>query len=445
VRGRINGGSILDSSPPITYISFYGGDSLNFTKRLQIAFSQKSFDDYIKAWMVGEESRLPDGPVDADRAMTYTAVFACVRVLSETLASLPIKLYKRLPNGDKQDLSSETTYDMLHSKPNDEMTPFAFKECMMTNLNLGGNAYAQKLRNKSGEIVQLYPIIPARVRLERNKEAPYNLIYYVRQNGGTEKPLTRSDILHIPGLSIDGINGLTPIGYAAKAVKLGLQYENFGYKFFKNGARPSGYIELPNELSDQAFEHMKKEFNEKFSGEDNAGKTPIFEGGAKYTQLTVNQADAQYLESRKFQTEEIARIYRVPLHLIQNLDGATFSNIEQQSLEFVIYTMLPWAKRWEEALNVQVLTDEQRKAGWFYEFSMDALLRGDIVSRYSAYATARQWGWLNVNDILRMENRNGIGAIGNKYLEPMNMVSMTPESAKSIALEIYNLLNKGGQ
>jgi HK97 family phage portal protein len=416
---------------------------MKLKERFKIAFSQNNFDDYLKAWMRGDEATLPDAPVDADSAMTYTAVFACVRVLSETLASLPVKLYKRLPNGDKEDLSSETAYDMLHNKPNDEMTPFAFKECMMINLNLGGNAFAQKLYNKSGEIVQLYPIIPQRVRMERSKDVPYNLIYHVKQNDGTEKPLTRAEILHIPGLSIDGINGLTPIGYAAKAVKLGLQYENFGYRFFKNGARPSGYLSVPGELSQPSYDRMTNDFNKNFSGEENIGKTPIFEGGTKYEQLTINQADAQYLESRKFQTEEIARIYRVPLHLIQNLDKATLSNIEQQSLEFVIYTMLPWAKRWEEALNVQILTDEQRKAGWFYEFSMDSLLRGDIANRYAAYATGRQWGWLSANDILRMENRNTIGDAGGAYLTPMNMVSTTPESAKSIALEIYNLLSKG--
>ncbi|MCK9575665.1 MAG: phage portal protein [Clostridia bacterium] len=416
---------------------------MKISDRFKIAFSQKNFDNYLKAWMRGDDSTLPEGPVDADTAMTYTAVFACVRVLSETLASLPIKLYQRQPNGDKRDLPSETLYDMMHNKPNDEMTPFAFKECMMTNLNLGGNAYAQKLYNAAGEIVQLYPIIPDKVRMERNKEAPYNLIYHVKQNDGTDKPLTRNEILHIPGLSIDGINGLTPIGYAAKAVKLGLQYENFGYKFFKNGARPSGYMSVPGELSPTSYDRLKNDFDKNFSGEQNVGKTPIFEGGTEYKQLTINQADAQYLESRKFQTEEIARIYRVPLHLIQNLDKATFSNIEQQSLEFVIYTMLPWAKRWEEALNTQILTDKQRKAGWFFEFSMDALLRGDITSRYAAYAIGRQWGWLSVNDILRMENKNTIGDAGKAYLTPMNMVSMTPESAKSIALEIYNLLNKG--
>ena len=178
------------------------------------------------------------------------------------------------------------------------------------------------------------------------------------------------------------------------------------------------------ELSPTSYERLKKDFDENFSGEQNVGKTPIFEGGTEYKQLTINQADAQYLESRKFQTEEIARIYRVPLHLIQNLDKATFSNIEQQSLEFVIYTMLPWAKRWEEALNTQILTDKQRKAGWFFEFSMDSLLRGDIASRYSAYAIGRQWGWLSVNDILRMENKNTVGAQGDTFLQPLNYTSL---------------------
>lgn len=414
-----------------------------FGTRLKVAFSKKSFSDYISAFLRGDDITSSNDSLDEDKAMTYTAVFACVRVLSETLASMPIKLYQRDKEGNKNPLTGEIAYSIMHDKPNGEMTPFGFKECMMTNLNLGGDAYAQKLRNNSGEIVQLYPILPSRVRMERSNEAPYGLIYNVRQRGGMEKPLTSNEIFHIPGLSLDGINGLTPIGYAAKAVKLGLQYESFGYKFFKNGARPSGYLSTAGELSDASYERLKKDFNENYSGEANVGKTPIFEGGTEYKQLTINQADAQYLESRKFQTEEIARIYRVPLHLIQNLDKATFSNIEQQSLEFVIYTMLPWAKRWEEALNTQVLTDQQRKNGWFYEFSMDSLLRGDTASRYASYAIGRQWGWLSANDIRRMENRNTIGPAGDTYLTPMNMVSMTPESAKAIAYELSKFLNKG--
>lgn len=400
---------------------------MNIFTRAALRFAKKDFErhvmksasTYASLYLSGEGLPYPDGTyITAERAMKYSAVFACVRVLSETLASLPIILYRRLKNGDKERATDEPLYDILHNAPNDEMAPINYKESMMVSLCLGGDGYSQKIKNYMGEVIGLIPLDYNNVKCKREENG--QLVYKVKVKNEW-KTYTRADIFHIPGLSLNGLNGLTPISYAAEAVKLGLNYEKFGNRFFENGANPGGVIEHPGILGDDAATRIRKDFAERYSGLVNTGKPILLEEGMKYTALTVKQADAQYLESRKFQTEDIARIFRVPLHLIQNLDRATNNNIEHQSLEFVIYTMLPWFRRWEENINLQLLTPAQRKSGLYVEFLIDALLRGDILSRYRAYAIARNWGWMSANDVLRKENGNSIGTQGDIYLQPTNM------------------------
>jgi HK97 family phage portal protein len=369
--------------------------------------------------------------------MTYSAVFACVRVLAETKASLPLKLYKKGPKGEKKEANDISLHMVLTYKANEEMTPFNWKEASMTSLCLGGNSFSQKLVNISGDIVGIYPLDYTKVKMDRNSDN--RLIYKIHSK---DKEYTRDTIFHVPGLSFDGISGLTPIGYAAKAIELGLIYENFGVNFFNNSAIPSGVIYTEGPLGDAAFARFKKDFKKNYAGMINKGVPMILEAGMKYNALNINQSDAQFLESKKFQLEDIARIYRVPLHLIQNLDRATNNNIEHQSLEFVMYTMLPWCKRDEENINMQLLTPEQQKAGYYVEYKMDSLLRGDAASRATAYATARQWGWMSVNDIRRLENMNPIDN-GDIYLQPMNMVkagSQIEDSIKAMTEEIYKMI-----
>ncbi len=251
---------------------------------------------------------------------------------------------------------------------------------------------------------------------------------------------------------MDGVVGLSPIEYVSSAIRLGLSYERFGINFYKNGANASGVIEYPGALADTAYERLKKDFAKSYQGLANTGKPIILEGGAKFSQLAIKPADAQLIENKKFQLEDIARIYRVPLHLIQNLDRATFSNIEQQSLEFVMYTMLPWFKRWEENINMQLLTPLERKAGFYIEFNINSLLRGDMQSRAMAYAQGRQWGWLSVNDIRKLENMPPIPN-GDIYMQPLNFseagkapVTVTSDSvsANALAEQIYNMIREKG-
>ncbi len=417
---------------------------MKFIDRVKKAFSNNNINtilqQYANDFIRGED--LPSGKgsiiIDRETAMKYSAVFACVRVLAETKASLPLKLYKKDPKGEKKEANDIPLSQVLSYKVNDEMTPFQWKETSMTSLCLGGNSFNQKLLNASGQVVGVYPLDYTKVKMERDSEK--KLIYVI-----DNKPYTRKEIFHIPGLSFDGISGLSPISYAAKAIELGLIYENFGVNFFNNSAIPSGVIATEGTLSETAYERFKKDFKKNYTGMVNKGVPMLLEAGLKYTPLNVSQADAQFLESKKFQIEDIARIYRVPLHLIQNLDRATNNNIEHQSLEFVMYTMLPWCKRDEENINMQLLTPEEMRQGYYVEYKLDALLRGDTKSRAEAYAIGRQWGWLSVNDIRRLENMNTVPN-GDVYLQPLNMIeagTKTPDQqTKAIAEEIYKMISE---
>ena len=421
---------------------------MNFLQRLKFIFGQ-GFDDYIQRFLTGEDVTDINHPgqVDSQTAMKYTAVFACVRVLSETLAGTPVMLYRKKENGDRETRNDLAVYDVLHNQPNEEMSPFNFKESCMVALNLGGNSVSQKLVNKYGDLMGLYPYEWPKVTITRDPTTS-RLVYKIR-DGTKQLDLPRDQVFHISGLSMDGVVGLSPIEYVSSAIKLGLSYERFGTNFYKNGANSSGVIEYPGTLAEQAYERLKKDFAKSYQGLANTGKPIILEGGAKFTQLMIKPADAQLIESKKFQLEDIARIYRVPLHLIQNLDRATNNNIEHQSLEFVMYTMLPWFKRWEENINMQLLSPLERRAGFYIEFNVSSLLRGDAKSRAEAYATGRLNGWFSINDIRRLENMNSIEN-GDTYLQPLNYadvnivnnVQLKNDSIKAMAQDIQKIIER---
>lgn len=377
-----------------------------------------SIDEYREAFLRGDD--LPSsGGISAETAMKYSAVNACIRVRAETFASVPIMIYRKTDDG-REPVTDVSLYDILHYRPNDEMAPFGFKETLMTNFDIGGNIVCEKLYNKSGELIGLYPYPHSAVTIDRDKKTR-KLIYKIG-SGDNSKTLKREEVLHVPNMSFDGVIGMSPISYAAASIRLGLSYENYGVKFYENSATPSGVFEHPSKLSDGGYERLKKDLKENYTGLKNVGVPMILEEGMQWKQVTITPLDAQLLESKNFQIEDICRIYRVPQHLIQKLDRSTYSNIEHQSLEFVMYTMLPIYKRFEDYMNTQVLTKEQRRAGIYCEFKIDGLLRGDQKSRAEAYARGRQWGWLSVNDIRRLENLPSIGPQGDIYLTPVNMI-----------------------
>lgn len=403
----------------------------------------QSFSEYVQKFMTGEDLNddISGFNVDQDTALKYTAVFACNKVLAEAFASTPAMLYRKNKDGEREVSNDLAVYDILHNAPNEEMSPFNFKEACMTSLNLGGNSICEKLVNNHGQLVGLYPYNYNNVQIRRDENTK-KLIYIVSQ-GADQRTLTRDQVLHVPNMSLDGIVGLTPISYAASSIRLGISYEMFGVNFYKNGATPSGAFKHPGALSEEAYNRLKKELKFNYTGLKNTGTPMILEDGLEFQQFTITPVDAQLLESKSFQIEDICRIYRVPQHLVQMLGHATFSNIEQQSLEFVMYTMLPWFNRWEDNINMQLLTPAERKAGYYIEFKMDSLLRGDIASRATYYAQGRQWGWLSVNDIRRLENMPPI-INGDIYLQPLNMGEagkvQQEDQLKAITEEVYNII-----
>lgn len=366
--------------------------------------------------------------VNQQSAMSVSAVYACVRILAESIAGLPLYYYRLDEKGSKTKATDDYLYFLLHDEPNSEMTSFVFRETLMTHLLLFGNAYAQIIRNGKGEVIALYPLMPNRMTVDRKENGQLYYKYMVSSDDahtlkGSEVELKPSDVLHIPGLGFDGLVGYSPIAMAKNAIGLSIATEEYGAKFFEHGANPSGILTHPGVIKDPS--RIRDSWNASFGGSNNAGKVAVLEEGMSYTPVSLPPGDVQFIESRKFQIEEIARIFRVPLHLIGSLEHATFSNIEQQSLEYVIYTLDPWIKRWEQSMKRALLNEEQKK-NHIIRFNVDGLLRGDYVSRMNGYAVARQNGWMSANDIRTLESLDLIPDEegGNLYLINGNMTKL---------------------
>ena len=369
-------------------------------------------------------------PVNERTAMQITAVYACVRILSEAIAGLPLHLYRYDDSGGKVKAVEHPLYRLLHHEPNPEMTSFAFRETLMGHLLLWGNAYAQIIRNGKGEVMALYPLMPDKMTVDRDEHG--NLYYLYRQTqedsptlGTTSQVYLRpSDVLHIPGLGFDGLVGYSPIAMAKNAIGVAAACEEFGAKFFANGAAPGGVLEHPSVVKDP--ERLRESWNAVYQGSGNAHRIAVLEEGIKYQPIGISPEQAQFLETRKFQIDEIARIFRVPPHMVGDLEKSSFSNIEQQSLEFVKYTLDPWVVRWEQNICRSLLSAEEKKT-LFAKFNVDGLLRGDYQSRMNGYAVARQNGWMSVNDIRELEDMNLIPEElgGNRYLCNGNFVDLS--------------------
>ena len=359
-------------------------------------------------------------PVTERSAMQMTAVHSCVRILAEAIACLPLHLYRYTENGDKVKATDHPLYHLLHDEPNPEMTSFSFRETMMTHLLLWGNAYAQIIRNGKGEVIALYPLMPNRMEVDRDKQGQ---IYYSYSTASEDAPtmkgstvnLSPADVLHIPGLGFDGLVGYSPIAMAKNSIGMAIACEEYGAKFFANGAAPGGVLEHPGTIKDP--QRVRESWQSTFGGSANANRIAVLEEGMKYTPIGISPEQAQFLETRKFQINEIARIFRVPPHMVGDLEKSSFSNIEQQSLEFVKYTLDPWVIRWEQNL-ARALFSLEEKQEYFFKFNVEGLLRGDYATRMNGYATARQNGWMSTNDIRSLENMDRIPAEegGDLYL-----------------------------
>ena len=372
--------------------------------------------------------------VNERTAMQMTAVYACVRVLSEAVAGLPLHVYRYREDGSKEKALKHPLYRILHDEPNPEMSSFNFRETLMGHLLLYGNAYAQIIRNGRGEVVGLYPLMPAKMTVDRDSGGN---LYYLYSRGSDDAPeagesgqvyLPPDQVLHIPGLGYDGIVGYSPIAMAKNAVGLGIATEEYGAKFFANDASPSGILEHPGVLKNP--DKVRESWNKLFRGSVNSHQIAVLEEGLKYQPIGISPDQAQFLETRKFQLNEIARIFRVPPHMVGDLEKSSFSNIEQQSLEFVKYTLEPWLMRWEQAMGRRLFTDSEKES-YFIRFNVEGLLRGDYESRMNGYAVARQNGWMSANDIRELENLDRIPAElgGDLYLVNGSMTKLADAGA----------------
>lgn len=351
--------------------------------------------------------------VNNDTALTHSAVWSCVKVLSETIATLPFHVYERTDKGRAISYQHPVNF-LISSEPNQNMTSFTWREVMQTHLCLNGNAFTWIKRNGGNQPTEL--ILINRDILDI-KTYEGRLFYQIKDIPGL---VDGADMLHIPALTLDGLMGLSPIAAARENIQLGLAAQKFGNNFFKNGANLNGYITVPEVLTDEAYERLKASWDKRYSGHSKNSQTAILEQGSKYERIGIPPEDAQFLETRKFQVNEIARIFRVPPHMIGDLERATFSNIEHQAIEFVTHTITPWLVRWEQELN-RKLFSKAEKGRFYVKFNTNALLRGDAAARGNFYRSMFNVGAISQNDIRSLEDMNDIEG-GDRYYVPLNMI-----------------------
>lgn len=385
------------------------------------------------------------GPTDSgmyvseQTAMAYSAVYCAIRVLSESIASLSLKVYSLDNDNSRKVASGHPVYRLLHDAPNPEMTPAVFKETIQSHVVGWGNGYAKIVRDNSNRPVELWPLLPDRTYPQRRNG---DLIYVTQVGEEKEEILDKSNVLHIPGLGYNGLRGFSPISLARQSIGLGLSLEQFDARFFQNGAWLGGVLEHPGQLGQDAARTLRESWSKKHSGTVNAWKPAILEEGMKWNQVKLPADDAMFLQLRKFQVTEIARWYRVPPHMLGDLERATFSNIEQQGTEFARYTLGIWLTKWEEEISRKLL-----QGRYEVNFDVSDFLRGDTTARYDSYQKGRLGGWLSINDVRRHEGLNPVPN-GDDYLQPTNYTPVgkpQPEAAKSTPIEADNKQPKANE
>jgi HK97 family phage portal protein len=392
---------------------------LSWFSRFKEKRSDASANDPIEAehWIVQRTGNSPQS-LQGDGALQIVAVFACVRVLSETIASLPLMIYERLDNGTKQPVRDHPLVSLLHTVgPNDIQTPFEFFEMGMGHQCLRGNSYAFIDRTVAGRINKLIPIHPDRCKIKLdNGNREQRVVYELVDEKGTQEVFEARDIWHLKGLSSNGYEGISPVGTAKNALVLTDEAERHGIGYYQNGARASGIAKHPGILKEDASKRLSDSINRAMSG-GNKYKVVVFEQGMEWQNMTLSNEDSQYLETRNFQVAEIARLFRVPLLLIQHQDKApTYASAEQFMLSFVTHTIRPWVVRLEQSINKYLLSASDRKR-MFAKFKIDGLLRGDTKTRYEAYASAITSRWMNPNEVRDLEDMNPREG-GDEYLNP---------------------------
>jgi HK97 family phage portal protein len=366
--------------------------------------------------------------VNAENALTFAAVYACVRVISEDIASLPLITYERLADGSRRRRDDLPIARKLHTAPNDEMTRVQFFETYVANMALRGNGFAFVQRTVSNQVANLWPLRADQVAIERDNGG--RLLFVWRPTTSSTPPareaisprtFTFDQIMHAPLFTREGIVGVSPVAVAREAIALGLTAQAYGARLFNQDATPGGVLTHPNALTPEARDNLRSSWRQSHEGFNRSHRVAVLEEGMKWERMGLSPEDSQFLESRKFQVAEVARIYRVPPHMIGDLEHATFSNIENQALGYVKHTLRPWLVRLELALKRDVFG---LQSPFFAEFLVDGLLRGDLLSRYQAYRVGHEGGWLTRNEIRRFENLNpdDSDGEGDTFLRPANIV-----------------------
>ena len=383
-------------------------------------------------WYAGVLGLIPTSSgvtINEHVAKQQATFFACKRVLSETIASLPLDVYERVGDG-KRKAKQHSLYSVLHSQPNPEMTAYTFWDSQIGRIIFDGNSYSEiEIDKYTGDVRGLWPLIPRDMKVIRSDEGNTHYLYTLPNGEKTRfKP---EQILHLKALSAEGLVGQPLLVTARQALGLAVATETHGAALFKNGCRPGVVLEYPNDLTEIAEKNIVESWEAKYSGLDNQHRVAVLRQGMTLKPFSFNPEESQFLETRRFQVEEIARLFRMPPHMIGHLDNATFSNIEHQGIEFVVHTLRPWLVNIEQAITAQLINPDER-GRIFAEFNIDGLLRGDIKARYEAYQIGRQNGWLTTNMILSLENMNPSEQEGADTLYQQNI--WTELGAKAPAL-----------
>jgi len=347
--------------------------------------------------------------VNQDTALKHAAYWRAINLLSSQIGSFPVDLFKRLPDGDTQEIKDHPGLNLITEKPNNVSTPFVYRESVQANILTWGNGYSYIKRDMKGTPLSLHIQDPVKVK---PKSDGADIVYDIGNNIGIDPYF----ILHIPGLSYDGVKGLAPIQVAAESIGGGLGLQKYSNEFIANGAKQSGVLTHPMALSDKAREGLRKSYDKKMKGPD--GGTMILDEGMKYQPLTIPPDQAQFLESRKFSVNDIARWFGIPPHLLYEESRSTFNNIAEQGISFVTYTLTQWVVRWEDELNRKLLTEEE-KEDHFFKFNMNALMRGNAKDRFEAYRVGLDLGVYSINEIRRIEELNSIDG-GDQHLVQIN-------------------------
>jgi len=363
--------------------------------------------------------------IDEETALEWTALGAAIRILSQTVAQLPLFVFQRREDGGKDPVRDHPVYGLLHDSPNPEITAFDWRGMIVTHGVLWGNHYAEQVRSAGGELDAIWGINPDRVTVDRGRGG--GIVYVVSNPGGGSRVVPASKMLHIPGFMTDGLLGRAMVDDHRQSIGLGLITEKYAARFFGNDASPGGVLRHPETLGAEAQARLKTSWESAHRGADNAHRVAVLEEGMEWQQVTIDNERAQFLELRQFQLNEVSRIVTgVPPHLYGDLTRSTFSNIEQQSIEYLLYGLTPWLKRIEQRMNMQLFTDAERAAGLFVEHRVDGLLRGDSAARSQYYTSMWNMGVFSINEIRALENMSPIDEGDMRFVRldtvPLDMV-----------------------